>query len=443
MNITFQNQNPWRNPDFSFPKDKYIYRQILEKIINHLDKQEITVIVGSRQVGKTFLMKKTIEHLLLKGDMDPKQIFYFNFDSLELIELIQNEKDFLDFVRDYSIKDKRCYIFLDEAQRITNCGLLIKRYFDLGLNIKFIVSGSSSLEVKSEVKETLAGRKRLFELFPITFGEFLAYKGISNTTSIENKLRFEYNHYIDLLNEFILFGGYPGVVKLANAEDKILLLKEIFQSYIQKDIGDFLNVSDVLGFNKLLQMLATQSAQLLKSNELSKLIGVSRYNIEKYLFFLQQTYIVHLLRPYFINIGKALIKTPKLYFIDTGIRNVVFNQFQDLNIRADNGQLAENFVFSELAKSVDLNNLWFYRTTSGTEIDFLYNIGTSVIPIEVKYSESKQRSIPRAFSTVFQKLDIKKALVLTKNYLNRREQSNISVIFQPIFDIPFEEILEK
>ena len=381
MNVTLQNQNPWRNPDYIFPKEKYIFRQILVRIIDHLDRLEVTVIVGSRQVGKTFLMKKTIEHLLIEKKINPNQIFYFNFDSLELIELIQNEGDFLDFIRAYGLQNKKSYVFLDEAQRINNCGLLIKRYYDLGLDIKFVVSGSSSLEVKSEVKETLAGRKRLFELFPITFGEFLSYKGINVSTPIENKLKFEYNNYIKLLNEFVLFGGYPGVVKLTGENEKILLLKEIFQSYIQKDIGDFLNVSDVLGFNKLVQMLATQTANLLKINELSKLISVSRYNIEKYLYFLQQTYVIHLLRPYYINIGKGLIKTPKLYFIDSGIRNVVFNQFQNLNTRADKGQLLENYVFSELAKQVNLNNLWFYRTTSGTEIDFLYSSGASIIPI--------------------------------------------------------------
>jgi predicted AAA+ superfamily ATPase len=201
-------------------------------------------------------------------------------------------------------------------------------------------------------------------------------------------------------------------------------------------------VSDVPGFNKLVQMLATQTANLLKTNELSKLIGVSRYNIEKYLYFLQQTYIVHLLRPYYVNIGKGLVKTPKLYFIDTGIRNVVFNQFQDLTTRADNGQLVENFVFSELAKQLDLNNLWFYRTTSGTEIDFLYGSVASVFPIEVKYSETKQQSIPRAFNTVFQALQVKKAFILTKNYQNRNNLLPAPVIFHPLIEIPFAELLE-
>jgi len=441
MTITFQNQNPWRSPDYHFPKEKYIARRILDKIIDHLDRQEVTVIVGSRQVGKTYLMKKTIEHLLVEKQINPKQIFYFNFDSLELIELLQDEEDFLRFIRSYGVQNKKSYVFLDEAQRINNCGLLIKRYYDLGLNIKFIVSGSSSLEVKSEVKETLAGRKRLFELFPITFEEFLGYKGINISTPIENKLKFEYKQYMSLLNEFILFGGYPGVIKLASEGEKIIMLKEIFQSYIQKDIGDFLNVRDVLGFNKLVQMLATQTSNLMKINEISKLIGVSHYNIKKYLYFLQQTYVIHLLRPYYINIGKALIKTPKLYFIDTGIRNVVFNQFQNLNNRADNGQLVENYVFSELAKHMDLNNLWFYRTTSGTEIDFFYNSGISVIPIDVKYSETKQRSIPRAFNTVFHALDVNKAFVLTKNYLYTKKQSNIPVVFYPIFNIPFAGLL--
>ena len=441
MKTTFENQNPWRKINYSFPDEDYILRTILDKLIAHLTKQEVTIIVGSRQVGKTFLLKKLIEYLLKQIKIDRRQIFYFNFDALDLIEFFQNEKDFLDFIVTYGISEKKNYIFLDEAQRIDNCGLLIKRYYDLGLNIKFIVSGSSSLELKSQVKETLTGRKRLFELYPISFKEFSNFKGIDAAIPFEKKIKFESTKYLKLLNEFILFGGYPGVVKLTQPEEKILLLKEIYQSYIQKDISDFLNVSDVIGFNKLVKLLSSQFANLMKVNELSKVLGLSRYNIERFIHFLQETYIINVLQPYYRNIGKSLIKTPKLYFIDTGIRNVVFDQFQELDNRLDSGQLIENFVFSEIIKEINLGNLWFFRTSRGTEVDFLFDLGNSIIPIEVKYSEKKQKSIPKAFNTLLQTLNVEKAYVLTKDYLNEKQFANIPVFFRPAWDIPFEDLI--
>ncbi len=435
MKNTFDLQNPWRVPGYTFTKEEYIHRDIFARLLQDLNQKEIIVVVGSRQVGKTFLMKKMIEKLITDENIDPRQIFYFNFDAFNLIDLVNSDRDFLDFIKYYGIPERVAYIFLDEAQRVSEIGLLVKRYYDLGLNMKFIISGSSSLQIKGQVKETLTGRKHLFELYPITFEEFLQYKGLGTPEELASIMRFESDRYEHFMEEFVLFGGYPGVVKLDGIENKIRLLKEIYQSYVQKDISDFLKIEDISGFNRMVQFMATQTGGLCKINEVAKNIRLSRHFVEKYLFALDGTYVMTSLRPYFVNLGKAIIKTPKVYFYDTGIRNAVFGQFESLNKRLDAGALVENLVFSELVKSVDKDHLWFYRTATGSEIDFLFVSGDDIIPVEVKYGITRQKIVPKIFNTFIRHVGIKKAVIVTKHYLYEERRGDLRLIFKPAWSV--------
>ena len=431
MKDIFDLQNPWRSPGYAFPKEKYISRSIFARLLLDLNEREITVVVGSRQVGKTFLMKKLIEKLLAEEGLDPKQIFYFNFDAFRLIDLVNNERDFLDFVRYYGLADRKAYIFLDEAQRIPEVGLLIKRYYDLGLNLKFVISGSSSLQIKGQVKETLTGRKHLYELYPITFAEFLQYKGLQTTDDLARIIRFESDQYMAHMEEFVIFGGYPGVAIRETVEDRIRLLKEIYDSYVQKDISDFLKIEDIAGFNRLVQFSSAQAGGLCKISEVAKNVRLTRHFAEKYFLALEETYVVAFLRPHFVNLGKAIVKTPKLYFCDTGLRNAVFGQFDSLDKRLDAGSLVENFIFSELIKSVDRNALWFYRTTTGSEIDFMFLRGDQAVPIEVKFGRSHQKSVPKTIRTLLRRAKLKKAVLVTKDYLHEEEREGLRIVFRP------------
>jgi len=431
MKTTFDLQNPWKNQAYIFPQEEYIERDIFGVLCNELTRKEITVLVGSRQVGKTFLMKKLIEKFIAEGSVDRQQIFYFNFDAFILIDLIRNENNFLEFLNQYGLRGKPAYIFLDEAQRIPEAGLVLKKYYDLDLPLKFFVSGSSSLQIKSQVKETLTGRKRLFELYPLTYKEFLLHKGLAAPDDITGIQKFESDRYQRLFEEFVVFGGYPGVVKVPDAEEKTRLLKEIYASYIQKDISDFLKIEDVPGFNRLVHIAASQCGGLCKIDELAKNARLSRHFVEKYLFALGETYITAFLRPHFANLGRAIIKTPKLYFLDTGIRNAVFGMFEQLNRRHDAGMLVENFVFTELMKNLDKDRLWFYRTATGSEIDFLHVSGDRVVPVEVKYGLSRQKVVPKPFGTLLQKAQLQKAFVITMDFAGSGEKEGLDVTFMP------------
>ncbi|MDM8552619.1 ATP-binding protein [Desulfobacterales bacterium HSG2] len=435
MKTTFDIQNPWRIPGYTFSQEICIRRDIFEDMLRDLDKKPVTIVIGSRQVGKTFLMKKLIKRLISGKGVDPRQVFYFNFDALNLIDLIENDRDFLDFITHYGVPGKKSYVFLDEAQRIPEAGLIIKRYYDLDLNMKFVVSGSSSLEIRSQVRETLAGRKRLFELYPVSFREFLSFRKPDAHDDLSVIMKFESDRYESLMQEFLLFGGYPGVVTTDGTEDKIRLLREIYNAYMQKDISDFLKIEDVPGFNRLVHFAASQTGGLCKISEISKNIRISRHFVEKYLFTLEQTYIISFLRPYFVNLGKAIIKTPKLYFCDTGIRNSVFSQFEPLKNRADAGILVENFVYSELIKYVDKDHLWFYRTTGGSEVDFLFVRGNRVVPIECKYSSGRQKIVPRILTSLSKSAELEKAVVITRDYLHEKQRENLRVLFRPAWSV--------
>jgi len=244
-------------------------------------------------------------------------------------------------------------------------------------------------------------------------------------------IKFEADGYQQLMDEFIRFGGYPGVVVADSIEDKMSLLKEIYHSYIQKDISDFLKIEDVSGFNRMVQFLSAQTASLCKINEVAKNVRLSRHFVEKYLLALEETYVIAFLRPYFVNLGKAIIKTPKLYFYNTGLRNAVFGEFQPLDHRADIGAMIENFVFSELIKSVEKDRLWFYRTTSGSEIDFIFIKGNKTIPIEVKYRISGQKVYPKTFNTLLKYTDFKKGLVITRDYLQEKKNRDMQIFYRP------------
>jgi predicted AAA+ superfamily ATPase len=255
----------------------------------------------------------------------------------------------------------------------------------------------------------------------------------------EKMIRFESAAFQRYLNEFVIFGGYPGVVKMETAENKTLLLKEIFNSYVQKDISDFLKIEDIAGFNRLVHFLAYQQTGLCKVSEISKNTRLSRYYVEKFLSSLEDTYVVSFLRPYFVNFGKAVIRAPKLYFCDTGLRNAVFGQFERLDKRRDSGALAENFIFCELLKNTDKNWLWFYRTTRGSEIDFLFVKGETIVPIEVKYGFSRQKTVPKAITSFSQRAEIEKAIVVTRDYHHEETRNSLKIFFRPCwtaFNLP-------
>ncbi|MBI5754181.1 ATP-binding protein [Candidatus Peregrinibacteria bacterium] len=377
IDTILKKQNPWwENKDLKF---KIFQRDILSELIINLDNDKILALVGSRQVGKTSLLYLLIEHLLKR--VKSTDILYFNLDDFEVRGLFSSANTFLQYLQ---IENTTKYVFIDEVQRLDNPGLFLKSIHDLNLNLKIIVSGSSQLELRAKLKEFLVGRLRQLEISRLTLHEMLKL-----SPNIPKK---------SILESMMLYGSYPEIAKQNNFEEKKLLLNDIYQTYLQKDVADFAKIENIDAFNKLLILLAAQIGSLLNVHHLAKTLRISTQKIISYLDILEGTFIIKRIYPFFKNYKKEISKTPKIYFMDLGLRNLLLGNWQTLELRSDQGALFKNLVFIELYNQdiYKLKRYHFWRTTNQTEIDFIIEDGSTLKAIEAKYSNNKN---PKAFAT--------------------------------------------
>lgn len=204
----------------------------------------------------------------------------------------------------------------------------------------------------------------------------------------------------EALSSYLIYGSYPEIALARQNTERKLLLKDIYQSYLQKDIVDFLKIGDVSAFSKLLVVLANQNAGLLYLDKLAKVLALPRQEVKRFLTILEQTFIIKLIYPFFKNYRKEITKTTKMYFLDLGLRNFILSNFnEDLSTRQDLGALFENFYLLQLLHSdpYRLQKINFWRTTNQTEIDFIVSEGESRQAIEVKYNKTQP---PKSFKTI-------------------------------------------
>jgi predicted AAA+ superfamily ATPase len=417
-------------------------RTLLENITRFINNDQIIVITGMRQVGKTSLIRLILEQLR------DNPVYYFDLEDFTYLDICnKGHESFVNFLKlqgaDFS---KRLFVAIDEIQYLENPSNFLKLLHDHYPSLKLIVSGSSSLEIKSKFKDSLAGRKIVFELDPLSFNEFLLFRneellGVKTRIgNILNVFKNDINESMDLaggqfspfINEYLMFGGYPGVALMDDTESKKAILRDIYSSYVRKDIKDIATVEDVYGFNNLLRLIAGQIGSLLNINELSSSVGLSVNTVKKYLFILENTFIITLLRPYHVNSRKELTKMPKPYFHDVGLRNTVLGNY---HIQAENeGKLFENIVFSELKKQFIPNeSLFFWRTTTGAEVDFVVKFEDRMIPLEVKASEMKKPAVSKSLRSFIDTFAPEKAIILNKNMYKKILINNTNVIFLPLY----------
>jgi predicted AAA+ superfamily ATPase len=441
---SFYYQNPWHKG--KFPEFPYMEREILPDLIRWLGEKEILGIIGPRQAGKSTILKALIRFLLNERKIEGKDIFYFNLDDIRIIKFLAVPQDFIKFIQSFS--PKQAYIFIDEVQRLENPGLFLKYIYDLGLNFKLIVTGSSSLELRSKIFESLTGRKIVFHVYPFNFREVLKTKPFfHNLKTFKNWDDFVFKDKIyasslkECLEEYVVYGGYPRVILERDLLKKKEILWEIYGSYVEKDIINFLKIELPDKFNDLVKVLSSQIGNLVNLHELSNTLAVNRATIEKYIFILRNTFVVSLLRPFSKNTRSEISKMPKVYFHDTGLRNAIINGFGEINIRVDNGQLLENFIFSQLNESNFLKNVRFWRTKTGGEIDFVAEINRNIIGFESKYSSFVKPSFSRSTKHFIKDYSPEKIIIFTKDYLHRIEAKNR--LFLPAYWIFFlKDILD-
>lgn len=416
----------------------YIQREIFGQLAAHLEKPEITLLTGSRQVGKTVLLEQLKDYLLHQKSILNDAVLSYNLDLIQDWEIFQNQRDFIEFLRGRS-KNKKLYVFIDEAQKVPEAATFFKGVYDSKLNVKLILTGSSSLEIKAKLKETLAGRKRVFHIPSFTFYEFLLVQDKVLSEILKSKQPIgviDRKKINERYEEYLVFGGYPRVVLSDSNEEKIAILREIYSSYVEKDAIGFMDVKNKTAFNRLVKLLAAQTGQLVNITELALHLNIDRQTVERYILALEETFIIKKVRPYFRNSRQTIIKAQKIYFLDSGIRNLAVENFQSFRERIDKGSVLENAVFADLLFITEktLTGLYFWRTKQKVEVDFVLEKGLQLLPIEVKTSLAKMEA-PQALLSFLEKFVSKQAVVANLSFGG----SEIKVVdTQVLFAYPYE-----
>lgn len=430
-------------------EQKLIKRKILKLILEYTNQDNIIVLLGARQVGKTSLLY-LLQKELIKQKINPKNIIYLDIENpkkaetIDSLDLDKVNKLMLDLGAD---SEKTAYLIIDEIQYLKNPSAFLKHTFDHFKKIKLIVSGSSSLEIKKKFSDRLTGRKKIFEIQPLNFAEFLKFKKqpikkrinlkkILASKTIELPQKITQEKLEQLFEEYAVWGGHPKTALLQEKNHKISSLEEIYTSYVRKDIKDLISIENPSTFNKIVELLALQIGQMTNLDNLSQKAKIDLRTLEKYLFLLENTFVIKIIRPYFTNKQKEIVKMPKIYFSDLGIRNMIVENFTNLEKRPDKGAVIENAVLTEIFKQKsNLDQIYFWRTKSKIEVDFIWKRKLNLIPIEVKYQPFTKPKIPSGLRSFIKKYKPEKAVVITKNFFSQETLNKTKIFWIPAWAV--------
>ena len=349
-----------------------IKRALFQKLNEKFNKGKAIVLLGPRQVGKTTLINTCLEG---------QDFLFLNGDDPEIRNLLENTG--VSKLR--LIIGKNTLVFIDEAQRIKDIGLIAKMIIDQFKEVQLIVSGSSALEINQSTQEPLTGRKFEYQLFPISWEEFENHVGyLEANTQLEERL---------------IYGMYPDV--LNNRSEAGEILKQLTTSYLYKDVLSITGIKKPELLDKLLKALALQIGSEVSYNELANLLQIDKTTVSKYIDLLEKAYIVFRLNSYSSNQRNEIKNNRKIYFYDNGIRNMIINNLNPLELRTDKGALWENFLISERIKLQQYNQLYtnnyFWRTVQKQEIDFVEETNGQVTAYEFKWNSKGKAKIPAVF----------------------------------------------
>ena len=337
-----------------------INRIIYKELASEISKQFISILIGPRQVGKTFLMSQLEKECRRNG---LRTIFHNLEDPDDLRSYSGDEKQLIRQLKSIDAD----VLFLDEFHYLKNATRIFKVLYDSKIKVKIFASGSSSMEIHKHLKESLAGRFRLSLVHPLYGNEMRQLPGNS----------FE---------EFLRFGGLPGLIHEQGAEDKMALLKNVLQTYLLKDIKALIKEENIRAFSSLLYNIAQNQGQVVSVAALAREVGLSEPAVKHHLELMAQTYVCFPIDSYSRNLANELKKVKKYYLYDTGIRNCILNDYSQLDDRGDKGAIIESFVALSVIKQLKVNmEVKFWRTRQGDEVDFILLKNRIPVPVEVKY----------------------------------------------------------
>ena len=380
-------------------------RTLYYEILPHINHKNAIIICGMRQVGKTSLMRMLYD--ITKGSK-----LWFDFDNpLDqiLFEAIDYNQIFYELKKQASLKEgERLFIFIDEIQNFPDITKVIKYLID-HYQVKFIVTGSSNYYLRNLFPESLSGRKFLYTLHPLSFSEFLFFKGIINEKSIiglqpehiiKKHTRVEYEKRIGYYEEYIEYGGFPEVSLTPDINTKRLVLRNIFASFFEKDIKVFAELRDVRELRDLILLLAPRNGNMIDISKIASELGINRVKVYNYMEFLQGIFFLKLVSKHSKSVDKSVAAGKKVYFSDTGILNLV--------AKVTEGQLFETAVCNQLEA---YGHLSFYNKRNTAEIDFILNHETA-FEVKIKANDGDLDRLKKLAEAV----QINQYFVISKKY---------------------------
>ncbi len=357
-----------------------VKRAIESQLEEAIGKNKVLLILGTRRVGKTFLLKA------IQARLD-QPVITLNGEDFEVQTLLQNIT-----AANYNlIVGSAKLLIIDEAQAVPNIGKVLKFMIDTIPTLTVLATGSSSFDLLNKAGEPLTGRKIQFNLYPLSQLEL-----VGTETYVES---------IQHLEERLVLGSYPELLQLKTYQEKSEYLLELIQSYLLKDILAFEGIRQSDKIIRLLRLIAYQIGSEVSYNELARQLGMSKNTVENYLDILSKVFIVYRLPAYSTNHRKEISKGSKWYFYDNGIRNAIVNDFKLLSLRNDIGALWENYLISERIKRnrylKETVEYYFWRSYSQQEVDLIELRDGTIHAFEFKYSPDKKVKIPAAFSTTY------------------------------------------
>src|SRR3989338_6609308 len=382
-------------------------RLLYYELIKYLNHKNALLITGMRQVGKTTLMRQVFEDV-----KEPK--LWFDFDN-PLDQKVFEDKDYKVIhkrLADMGKKAGKLSVFIDEIQNFPEITKVIKYLID-HYRVKFYLTGSSSFYLKNLFPESLSGRKFLYELPPLSFQEYLYFrdeislKEIQNFTlqdAINKNSIFTHKARVAEYDDFLEYGGFPEVVTTQDKDTKVMVLKNIFASFFEKDIKILSDYSDIRELRDMILLLVPRVGSMLDVTRLSSELGIDRVKIYRFLEFLQGTFFIRLLPKFSKSIDRAVAGGKKVYFTDTGLLNVIG--------KVGEAQIFENAVINQLS---GFGKVSFLNIRNTAEIDAILDKDMS---FEIKLTGTQQDLLK--LSELSSELEISQSFLISKRFQNRQ-----------------------
>ena len=386
----------------------YVNREIKDKFDKISNSYNMVAVVGARQAGKTTFLKKQIEN---------KNSSYILFDDPDARSLFEDDvKKFeKQFISSYNVS------VLDEVQYCKDAGRKLKYLVDS--DHKLWITSSSEIILSKEILSFLVGRVSIIKLFPFSLKEFLTAKNQKElTTKILERMIWEHATY----------GGYPKVVLTKDIDIQKTILSDLHDTMLLKDVARTFSIEDIRSLEEFSKYLAFSIGDIISYDKISSKLNMSFQTVKKYLDAMEKSYLIYRVSPFFTNKKKEIVKQPKLYFVDTGLRNIIAKKF-DSKL---NGRLFENYVLTELLKIGFTPKYW--RTKNKTEVDFIIESENNIIPVEVKI-QTEVGKIEKNLRAFIEYYKPKKAIIASlKGKKGKTKINGCKIVYTDILDLEKE-----